>query len=179
MEHSALKLHAFPHTQILALVDNLFRGLDSNLRVTSDRLGSIQRTVHALLRSLEDSRRESPVIRVLSAEVLSCEDELHSSALANRARQALTAACARDSPQLDLRLSKVRFNTAIQHISHHGKLAAASERVAVDSADDGFLDERRQFGPRLDEVGSIGVGEGFGRHFFDVCAGGEGFLAAG
>ena len=51
--------------------------------------------------------------------------------------------------------------------------------MAIDSANDRFLDRVVEITPALDEVVSVGVGEVFSSHFFDVGAGGEGFLAAG
>ena len=50
--------------------------------------------------------------------------------------------------------------------------------MAVNCADDGFLDSVGQLAPTLDEVAAVGVGEGLGAHFFDVGAGGEGLFRA-
>jgi hypothetical protein len=179
MEHPTLELNSLSHAQVLALVDDLLSSLNRNLRIARNRLRSIQRALNAELRSLENSRRKTPVIRVLATEILTRKNKLHSSALPNSTSQTLTAARTRDRTKLNLRLSEVRLNTAIQHIAHHRKLAATSQSVAIDSGDDGLLDERGQLGPGLDEVGAVSVCESFGRHFFDVCAGGEGFFAAG
>ena len=179
MEDPTLELDALPDTQVLTLVHNLLSRLDSNLRIARDRLSRIQRALNTLLWSLEHPRRKPPIESLLPAEVFTRKDKLHSPALANRPCQPLTASSTRNHSKLNLRLSEVRFDTAVQHIRHHGQLAAAAQRVAVDGADDGLLDQRGEFRPALDEVCSVGVCEGFGRHFFDVGAGCEGLFAAG
>ena len=50
--------------------------------------------------------------------------------------------------------------------------------MAIHRGNDGFADGVVEVRPGLDEVIGVGVGEGFGGHFFDVGAGGEGFLGA-
>lgn len=48
--------------------------------------------------------------------------------------------------------------------------------MSIYCRNDGFLDGVWEIGPRFDEVVTVGVGEGFGRHLFDVSAGREGLV---
>nr|POF14306.1 hypothetical protein CFP56_03330 [Quercus suber] len=179
VENSSFKLHSLSDPQILTLVHDLFARLDRYPAVASNGLGGGQRSLHALLGRRKDPRRQPPVIRVLPAEVLAGEDQLHRAALADRAGQTLRAPGAGDDAQLDLRLAEVGFRRAVEDVAHHGQLAATAQRVPVDGRDDGLLDRVGELAPGLDEVVAVRFGEGLAAHLLDVGAGGEGFVRAG
>ena len=179
VEDSPLELNTLPHPQVLALIHHLLRSFDSNLAIARNRLGSIERAIKTLLRRLKHPSRKSPVIRIPSTEVLACEYEFHSPTLPNRSRQPLTPAGAGNDTKLDLRLAEVRFLGTVQHIRHHRQLTSPAQSMSIDSADYRLLDQGGEFGPGFYEIGAVGVCECFGRHFFDVGAGCEGFFGAG
>nr|POE74298.1 hypothetical protein CFP56_70773 [Quercus suber] len=179
VENPSLIFHPFPDAQVLALVHHLFARLDRDSAVARNGLCRRERGLYTLLGRREHPRRKSPIIRILSAEVLSRENQLHRTALADRTRQTLRATRARDDAQLDLRLAEVGFRRAVEDVAHHGQLAASTQRVSVDRRDDGLLDGVGEVTPGLDKVVPVGLREGLGAHFFDVGAGREGFVRAG
>jgi len=179
VEDSPLILYAFSYTEILALVDHLLTRLHCHLAVARNLRSRRNRPVQALLRAIEALGRESPLLGLRAAEVVTGEDELHGLALADRPRQSLAAAGAGYRAQFDLGLAEVCARGAVHDVGHHGELAAAAERVAVDGADDGLLDLGDHGGPHFDEVGHVGLGEGEVLHLLDVGAGREGLFGAG
>ena len=178
VEDPSLEFHTFSDTQILTLVHHLFARFDRNVGVTGDGLRGIQRPLHALLWRLEHSRRQTPLVSLFPAEILPRENQLHGPRLPNRAREPLRTARTRYHTEFDLGLSEVGFFAAVQNVAHHGELASAAERVAVDRADDGFADRVGDVGPGLDEVRAVGICEGLACHLFDISPRSEGFLRA-
>lgn len=179
VEHTPLIINTIPQRQILALVHHLLSRLHSHLTVPSNSLGRVQRRRDERLVVLEAPRSHTPLLSLHTAEALPGEDQLHSPRLAHRSRKALAPTRSRDSAELDLRLSEVGSLSAVEDITHESELAAAAEGVAGDGGDEGLGEEGGQVGPGLDELLSVGLGEGEGGHLLDVCAGGEGALGAG
>lgn len=171
MKHPPLELHAIPQTQLLTLVHNFLASLDGDLTEPGNLLRCRHRSINARIGAFKHPRREPPLARLGPAERLARQDNLHCATLANRVREALRAAPARDDTQRDLGLSEFRTGAAVEYVGHHGEFAAAAQGVAVHCGDEGFAQSGDGGGPEGDEVVFVGVGEGEGRHFFDVGAG--------
>ncbi len=106
------------------------------------------------------------------------EDQIHRLGLADRPRQPLRTAHARQYTQLDLGLTELGRIRGDQDVAHHRQLAAAAQRVPGDRGD-GRRAGGRELRPQLEEVGRVHVGERQLGHLLDVGAGGEGLLVAG
>lgn len=121
--------------------------------------------------TLDSLGRNTPLLRLLAAEVLPRQDQLHRLALADGVGETLRTARAGDHSQLDLGLPEGGASGAVDDVAHEGELAAAAEGVAGDGGDDGLADGVGEVRPRGDEVVGVSVGEGQWGHFLDVGAG--------
>ena len=179
VEHTPLVVDTIPQRQVLALVHNLLARLHGHLAVASNRLGRVQCRLDERLIVLEAPRCHTPLLSLHTAEALPGEDQLHSSRLAHGSCEALASPGSGNCAELDLRLSEVGGLGAVEDISHERELTAAAEGVSRDRSDERLGEEAGQVGPRLDELLSVGLGEGEGGHLLNVCASGEGALGAG
>ena len=115
---------------------------------------------------------------LLRADHLSGQYELQGAALAHQPRQSLRSAAARKESECDLRLAELRVFHRDPDGAGHRRLAAASERKAVDSRDHRLAEILDQIEYALSEAaGPFGVDRGRMRELADVGAGDEGFVA--
>src|SRR5262245_19385315 len=106
------------------------------------------------------------------------EAKLHGLGLADGAGEPLRASCAGHDAEIDLRLAEGGIVAGEDDVAGHGKLAAATERIASDRRDD-RLAAVTDAVKRRDEIAAIGLNEGLLMHLLDVDASGERPLASG
>lgn len=171
MEYPSLIFHTLSDSQVLALVNDLLCSLDRQPAVAGNLLSRAYGTIEALLSAVKNLSRQAPLARLLAAEVVARQNQLHSSCFPNCPGEPLRSACTWYSSQLDLRLTERSGCGTVQDVCHHRQLAPTAQSVPVHGGDDWLLDLRGHERPHLDEVGAVGVGEGEVLHLFDICAG--------
>ena len=87
------------------------------------------------LASRHDARDQAGALGLGRVHHAAGEDQVHRLGLADRARQPLRAADARDDAELDLGLAEFRVVGGDDEIALHRELAAAAERKARDRRD--------------------------------------------
>ena len=158
-------------------VDALLRDHQRDQRHAGDRFGGLHRLVHQARRR-HHARDETRAFRLRGIHHAAGEIEIHRLRLADRARQALRAADARNDAELDLGLAELRVVRRDDHVAHHRELAAAAERKARDRRDHRLAHPRHAI-PVAGEIALEGVHVGLALHLLDVGAGRERLLAAG
>lgn len=107
-------------------IDRLLRRHRRQPSLARDLLRDPHRLVHDAALPY-DAARDAPALRVLRAERLAGEDELHRAGTPDEAREALGAACAGDDAEVDLGLPEFGGGGGEEDVAHHGDFAAAAE----------------------------------------------------
>jgi hypothetical protein len=154
------------------LVDAVLAQRRGDARVGRDLLAHGERGRQKLL-GLDDASNEARALGLGGGVLAAGEAPLHRARLADERREALRAAHAGDGADLDLGLAEDGLVGGKDDVHHHGELAAAAERVAVDGGDGGLAD-LEQAVEVLEHVGVVPVDELALGHLLDVRAGDEG-----
>src|SRR5436190_16236535 len=101
MEHPSLELHTIPNSQILTLVDHLFRSHHRYLAIPRNRLRSLQTLLNQLLPASKRPCSNPPLHSFLPTESLPRQNQLHSSRLPNRSRKPLTSSSSWNRPKFN------------------------------------------------------------------------------
>src|SRR5258706_9604610 len=160
-----------------ALVCRLEGELDGHRSVGGDLLQDCLRALDQAAGG-DDLVHQAYAIGLLCRDHLAGEDELKGPASADQARQPLRAAAARDQPQCDFRLAKLRRLNGDPYCAGHRRLAATAQREAVHGCNDRLSKIFDEVDDLLSEAaGLFSLERGSLRELTDVSARNEGLVA--
>src|SRR4051794_2713837 len=178
VEQIALDIHALRQRRLERAVDGLFGHRGCGPRHRGDLFGRRQRFFHQFVRRY-DAADEAGALGFRRIHHASGEAQIHRLGFADRTRQPLGAADARDGAERDFGLAEFRGVGGNDDVAHHGEFAAAAERIAADGRDGGFAASGDAAAANRGEIAGEHVDEAFRLHLLDVGAGGECLFAAG
>ena len=146
--------------------------------IVGDLFRRSQRLFHQFVRR-HDAADEAGAFGFRGVHHAPGEAQIHRLGFADRARQPLGAADARDGAERDFRLAEFGGVGSDDDVAHHGELAAAAERIAADGGDGGFAARGDAAAADRGEIAGEHVDEAFRLHLLDVGAGGKRLFAAG
>ena len=176
LEGAPLEADALGERRLESAVHGFLRGHHGDERHRSDRFGGLHRLVHQARRR-HDARHQARALGFRRIHHAAGEIEVHRLGLADRAREPLRAADARDDAELDLGLAEFRRVGRNDDVALHRELAAAAERETGNRRDHRLAHARNAI-PRW-EVLLVDVHVALAGHLLDVGAGRERLLRAG
>ncbi len=178
MEHAAFEQQPFVERTFEGAVDAFLGHHHRRQRHGGDDGGG----VHGLFKQLvggNHARDETGALGLLGAHHAGGQRQVHGLGLADGARQSLRAASAGNHAQLDFGLAELGRVGRDDDVAHHGKLAAAAQRIAGHRGDHGLADALERFPVARDVFAAVHVHVRPVFHGADVSPRREGLFATG
>lgn len=169
VEQPPLKLETLAQRHFVRLVHGLLDHNRNRGRHGSNLLGELDSLFEGFFGG-EDLRDETGTLGFLGREKVAGKAEFHGLGFSNGLGQALGTTGTGDRAELNLGLAKLGVGTGVDDVAHHGELAAAAERKAVDGSDDRLADAGHVT-PRRKEVVLVVRDVVAVLHFLDVRSG--------